>query len=159
MFLVLAVVLIVVGYFAYVLIQYDRIDDKVSLDVLDNDKASDDAVTVGETYTIVTQNIGFGAYLQDFTFFMDGGTESWGRSKEEVIWAVNEAADKVKSLNPDFALIQEVDFYSTRSYHIKMMKYYQHVETMMCHTKKENIQTDFVYSDHNPVVMSFKLKD
>ena len=85
MFLVLAVVLIVVGYFAYVLIQYDRIDDKVSLDVLDNDKASDDAVTVGEIYTIVTQNIGFGAYLQDFTFFMGGGTESWGRSKEEVI--------------------------------------------------------------------------
>ena len=118
LFLVLAVVLIVVGYFAYVLIQYDRIDDKVSLDVLDNDKAIDDAVTIGETYTIVTQNIGFGAYLQDFTFFMDGGTESWGRSKEEVIWAVNEAGDKVKSLNPDFALIQEVDFNSTRSYHI-----------------------------------------
>ena len=62
-------------------------------------------------------HIGFGAYLPDYSFFMDGGTSSWAESPETVQYAINGAGELVKSLDPDFALIQEIDLDATRSYH------------------------------------------
>lgn len=70
------------------------------------------------TYTITTYNIGFGAYTRDFTFFMDGGKESRAESKESVEKHVNSALRRIRSLDPDFALFQEVDTDSTRSHHV-----------------------------------------
>ena len=84
---VLLIVLIVIavafaGYFAYLMVQYSRIEDKLPLEVAQNASGS---VNVGEEYSIVTWNLGFGAYSDDYSFFMDGGTESRARSKEAVI--------------------------------------------------------------------------
>jgi endonuclease/exonuclease/phosphatase family metal-dependent hydrolase len=70
----------------------------------------------------VTQNVGFGAYTRDFTFFMDGGTQSWANSKESVIDCIADASETVRSFSPDFVLFQEVDTDSTRSYHIDQRK-------------------------------------
>lgn len=111
-----ALLLAVIIYVSYVLIQYSRIPDGISLEVNGDEVTSE--VKVGETYTIVTQNIGFGAYTRDFTFFMDGGTQSWAESPESVTLCVNVAADTIKGFEPDFVLLQEVDVDSTRSYHI-----------------------------------------
>lgn len=113
---VIVLVLVVGGYFAYVFIDYSRLDDNLALDPGGTAKMT--TVATGTQYTIVTQNLGFGAYSQDFTFFMDGGTESWGRSKEEVTKNINDGAATVAAFDPDFVLFQEVDFDSTRSYHI-----------------------------------------
>ena len=110
----LAVVIIYVGY---VMLSYDRIPDNQELEIR-NPQETDLAVRLGEEYAIVTQNVGFGAYTDDFTFFMDGGVESWAKSPESVIECINAAAEEVSSLEPDFILFQEVDFDSTRSYHI-----------------------------------------
>ena len=118
--IVIILVLVVGGYFAYVFIDYSRIEDNLKLDP--SGTAAKTTVKTGETYTIVTQNLGFGAYSQDFTFFMDGGKESWGRSKEEVTANINAGATTVQSFLPDFVLFQEVDFDSTRSYHIDQSK-------------------------------------
>lgn len=114
---VLLIVLVAAAvYVAYVYFDYSRIEDNLPLEIK--------AVTVEQsaktdtTYTVVTQNIGFGAYTDDFTFFMDGGNESWAESEESVKQCVNAAADKVLEFTPDFVLFQEVDFDSTRSYHI-----------------------------------------
>lgn len=76
------------------------------------------AVTTGIAYTAVTQNLGFGAYTKDFTFFMDGGKESRAESRESVIACINAGAQTVSSLDPDFILFQEVDLDSTRSHHV-----------------------------------------
>lgn len=114
--IVIILVLVVGGYFAYVFIDYSRIEDNLALDP--QGTAANTTVSTGTTYTIVTQNLGFGAYSQDFTFFMDGGKESWGRSKEEVTNNINAGATTVASYHPDFILFQEVDYDSTRSYHI-----------------------------------------
>ncbi len=111
-----ALVLCVVGYLAYVLISYDRIEDNTVLSV--ENTAEFEKAAVGKEYTIVTQNLGFGAYTSDFTFFMDGGEESWAESEESVINCINSAITQIKSYNPDFVLFQEVDTDSTRSYHI-----------------------------------------
>ncbi|MFR6411410.1 MAG: hypothetical protein ACLUNX_04700 [Angelakisella sp.] len=65
----LAVVIIYVGY---VMLSYDRIPDNQELETR-NPQETDLAVRLGEEYAIVTQNVGFGAYTDDFTFFMDEG--------------------------------------------------------------------------------------
>ncbi len=115
---IVSILLIAIGYVGYVLIQYNRIEDNVVLDIIDNESAKDEDIKLDTTYTVVSYNIGFGAYLQDYTFFLDGGYESWARSEELVISNINDIADNVASLNPDFVFFQELDLDSTRTYHV-----------------------------------------
>ncbi len=110
-----ALLLLVCGYLGYVVFSYERIPDLQELPI-DRAGAKDAAQTQTE-YVIVTQNLGFGAYTQEFTFFMDGGTQSRAESRESVIACITEGAQTVASLHPDFILFQEVDLDSTRSHH------------------------------------------
>ncbi len=112
----LAFVLVVGSYLGYVVLSYSRIEDNQVITPTEN--GVEDLVKLQTKYTVVTQNIGFGAYTQDFTFFMDGGKQSWAESEESVIECVEKATNVINNFNPDFILIQEVDFDSTRSYHI-----------------------------------------
>ena len=119
-FIALLIILsIVVGaYLAYVVLTYKRIEDNTPLTVDSPESPAEASVSLNTEYTIVTQNLGFGAYVRDFTFFMDGGTESRARSKDGVIECITDAMDKVESFDPDFILFQEVDIDSTRSHHV-----------------------------------------
>ena len=110
------VLLVIVGYLLYVIVTYDRIEDNLPLEIEGGGENS--ALSLGTEYTIVTQNLGFGAYTSDFTFFMDGGTESRARSEESVAECINTAMDMVEGFEADFILFQEVDIDSTRSYHV-----------------------------------------
>lgn len=111
--LVLAAAII---YVAYVFIAFDRIEDNEVIEPQGTARSA--AVKLDTEYTALTYNVGFGAYTPDFTFFMDGGESSWAESKESVIACIDGAAGIIKEHNADFALIQEVDFDSTRSYHV-----------------------------------------
>lgn len=111
-----AVLLVVIVYLLYVLLSYSRIEDNQVLEV--NNKGIDEVMHLDTVYTAVTQNIGFGAYTQDYTFFMDGGEESRAESERSVIECVSKASNKVDEFDPDFILFQEVDFDSTRSHHV-----------------------------------------
>ena len=115
--LLLSLLLIVLGYFAYLLIAYHRIDDNLTLDISNSGNPADN-ISAGETYRISSANVGFGAYSDDFSFFMDGGTESWAFSKDDVNNNITNEALLCQSLDPDFYLFQEVDLDSTRSYHV-----------------------------------------
>ena len=66
--LVLALVLIVIGYLAYVLIDYHRIGNEV----IDRNPVIAEKAEVNKEYDMVSWNIGFGAYESDYGFFMDG---------------------------------------------------------------------------------------
>lgn len=110
-----ALLLIVLGYVGYVILDYSRIPDKQDVPI--DHAAPDTSVQPDTSYVIVTQNLGFGAYTQDFTFFMDGGTQSRAKSRESVISCISQGAETVAGLNPDFILFQEVDLDSTRSHH------------------------------------------
>ncbi len=112
----LSVILVIVGYLGYVIFSYDRIADNQKITPVDS--GADDTVKIGQSYTAVIQNLGFGAYTPDFTFFMDGGTQSWAESEKSVKECINAGAEKVGKYDPDFILFQEVDFDSTRSYHV-----------------------------------------
>ena len=113
------------GYCGYILLSYDRIGD-IDLDV--KTKSTQNKVLLDTTYSATTYNIGFGAYSQDFTFFLDTGYDENGnetcgyyskaKTKEEVIFNVNGSINTIKELNPDFVLLQEVDIKSTRSHKV-----------------------------------------
>lgn len=75
----LGVLLLTVGgYVLYVVFQYDRIEDNLPLAV---NGSAEETVPAGKELKIVTYNIGFGAYAQDFSFFMDSGRMLTGKGK------------------------------------------------------------------------------
>ena len=117
----LALILVVGAYVAYVFISYHRLDDNLALEVLSaapGGESAEDAVPAGEEFTVVSYNIGFGAYSDDYTFFMDGGKESRARSPQDVYSNITGAMNAIIPYDPYFALIQEVDVDGTRSHHI-----------------------------------------
>ena len=119
LFIILIALLVAGGYVAYVFLTYSRIPDNQDLPI---GGTALDQPTTNTEYTIVTYNIGFGAYTSDFTFFMDEGKESRAKSEASVIECVEGTADKTLEYNPDFVLFQEVDTDSTRSYHVDESK-------------------------------------
>ena len=112
----LALLLLAGGYVAYVFIDYHRIGDQMLTPVQSTDAAR--SVDTNTAYTVVSWNIGFGAYEDDYGFFMDGGTESRAWSKERLTANMDAIAGYLKQQNADFCLLQEVDIGSTRTYHV-----------------------------------------
>lgn len=115
--IVLAILIIVLSYVAYVFISYYRIEDNLELEVNNPDSVSE-VVPVDETMSVDSWNIGFAAYLQDYSFFMDGGEESRARSEEAVKDNMENITATLQGENSDFYLIQEVDTDATRSFHV-----------------------------------------
>ena len=114
--ILLLVLLVLVGaYIAYAFLDYKRLEDNLPLEVT---AGAVTPVEIGDTCRVVSYNIGFGAYSDDYSFFMDGGTESRARSPEAVDQNISGAMAAVLALKPDFLLAQEVDFDATRSHHI-----------------------------------------
>lgn len=108
---------VIIAYLTYVFIRYYRIEDNKPLDIF-NPTVVSDSIDTNQEHSILSWNIGFGAYLQDYTFFMDGGKESRARSLDALNDNINAICDTLKSYNSDIILTQEVDFDSTRSFHI-----------------------------------------
>ena len=115
LFFLLAVILAVIGYVVYVLVDYHRLPDWQRLEISANPSRSLGTET---SYSVLSWNIGFGAYSEDYSFFMDGGKYSRAYSEDEVLTNVSAAADLVRREGPDLILFQEVDVNSTRSYHV-----------------------------------------
>ena len=122
LYILLALVLIVLAYVIYVFAAYYRVEDWQTLSVVHCDAASAapmaGAPQTGVTYRVSSANVGFGAYSDDYSFFMDGGKESRARSRQAVAENMRGEVSLVKDLSPDFALFQEVDIDGTRSWHI-----------------------------------------
>lgn len=126
-----ALITIVIGYLTYLVCQYNRIDDNVSYkqDVLNN---QEQVLKINNKYTALSYNIGFGAYSQDYSFFLDSdilkdGTKIVGKhskafSKEDVLKNTNGVINILKTANTDFVLLQEIDVKSTRSYKVNQFE-------------------------------------
>ena len=112
--IVLLVILFIVGaYVAYVLIDYHRIGSGP----LAVSGKTEQSPSAGESYDLLSWNIGFGAYTADYDFFMDGGTQSWAESPERLDQNIQDICSRIAEQNADFYLVQEVDTDATRSYH------------------------------------------
>ncbi len=123
------VTLLLAGYLLYVVLSYYRLEDNLPLKV---EKSATDLAPTNEALSLITYNIGFGAYSADYSFFMDGGEHSRAFSKDAVIKNTEGSIASVKAQNPDFLLMQEVDIKGTRSYDVN---------------QRELIQKSFLKSD------------
>ena len=123
------IVLTLSGYIIYLSATYYRIEDNISLEINNN---LENKISFNTDYKISTYNLGFGAYTQDFTFFMDTGVmkdgtkitgnQSRAKSKESVIECTNGAIQTISQTNSDFIFFQEVDTSSHRSYFVNQYK-------------------------------------
>ena len=141
--IVIAVILIALAYVAYVLIDYHRIGDIPSLEI--GGTAEGSAPETGKEYTMISYNIGFAAYTADFGFFMDGGTESRARSEESVINVLGGIANLLESCDPDFAVIEEVDFDSDRAHHVDEREYIIDALPGRSHTFVQNYDSPYLF--------------
>ena len=115
--LLLAVLIAVLCYVGYVFGTYSRIEDNQALDVTHGSSGVQTAEPETD-YKILSWNIGFGAYEEDFGFFMDGGTESRAWSRERLEQNLDAIGETAAAQDADLMLLQEVDFDSDRSYHV-----------------------------------------
>lgn len=128
MLLILAIVLLVgaIAYVAYIYFSYSRIEDNQSLETSTVGSYSyfqdDEALHSGRAYNILTYNIGYGSNDKDFSFFMDGGKSSLAASDENVMSNICEIANVINLSGVDFIMLQEVDLYGTRSYHVNELE-------------------------------------
>lgn len=112
----LALIFLAAGsYVIYMFADYSRLEDSLPLEIVGN---RTDLLPAGEKQTLVTWNLGFGAYSRDYSFFMDGGKESRACSSEDVYENIGGALERLSQLNPDLMLLQEIDVDATRSHHI-----------------------------------------
>ncbi len=79
---------------------------------------------VGQTLTVMTWNVGFGALGDNADFFMDGGTMVTTATKERVQENIEGIRTEIASLEPDVVFLQEADRNSKRSYHTDMVDYF-----------------------------------
>ena len=152
--IVIAALFLILGiYVIYVFAAYYRLPDKLSLEVekSSGDFSKEDAGTEEEfsqekeSYSIMTYNIGFGAYLPEYSFFMDGGKSSWGKDAESVAGAVSGAGGLLFEKAPDFVLLQEVDRDGTRSYHIDELELINSFLKDYYYTYAQNYDSPFLF--------------
>ena len=117
--ILLAVLLTAGGYLIYAFSSYYRLGDQII--VPEGEGLT--SIASGQELKLVSWNIGFGAYEQDYDFFMDGGKQSRAPSEERLDSNLRSIGRELRSFDADMYFIQEVDFDATRSYHIDERPY------------------------------------
>lgn len=130
--LILIPVLVVGGYLLYVIFSYHRIGN---IDLEIREGASKNVIDTERELTMTSYNVGFGAYSDDYTFFMDTGTDKNGNktqgehgkavSLEAVKKNMEGSLKAIESLSSDFIALQEVDMDADRSYHFNQQEYFE----------------------------------
>ena len=125
-FLILIVVLTVTEY---------KPDEIVELSV---DGKAEQTVQSGDTLSVLTWNIGYGALGDNADFFMDGGSMVNTASKERVQENIAAINDEIAGLNPDVVFLQEVDRNSKRSHGINELEQIREAQSGYCDTFANN---------------------
>lgn len=153
-----SIIFVLVGYISYIMIQYSRIEDNLSYkDSISNNQQ--EIIQVSNTYDVITYNIGFGAYTQDFSFFMDSGKMldgsvvkgKYGKSfsKEDTLNNTNGVISILEEYNTDFMLLQEVDTKSSRSYKINQFALIKEKLSLHSSVHVSNFHTAYLFYPFN----------
>lgn len=78
----------------------------------------------GDTLTVMSWNVGYGALGDNADFFMDGGTHVSTSTEERVRENLSAISQTIQDADPDVILLQEVDTDSKRSYYINEAEYF-----------------------------------
>lgn len=139
--LLAAVVLFAVGFILVLTVTEYKPEDTVSLAIQGN---ASKELHEGDSLTIMTWNIGFGALGDNADFFMDGGTHVMPSTKERVKENLNSILLTIEEEAPDVLFVQEMDENSKRTYHINEMKVFM--------GGLEGYQSSFAYNFKVPYV-------
>lgn len=157
---IVALFALVLGiYVAYVALQYYRIDDNQTLGI---ENAREETVRTDETYSLLSYNLGFGAYSPEYSFFMDtgemndgtkvAGIYAKGMNKADVEKNVGGQLAVSKAQNADFYFFQEVDVKAHRSYKINMYERARAEFGQYCAVYAENFHTaNLLYPVNDPI--------
>ena len=80
------------------------------------DPGAEALLETGTELTLVSWNCGYGALGDNADFFMDGGKSVYTADRARVEQNLGGIREALKSLDPDLAVLQEVDVNSSRSY-------------------------------------------
>lgn len=119
--ILLALLVLIAGYAVYLFGSYHRIEDNQVIEPSGAPSVSS-GVPTGKELKVTSWNIGFAAYTDQYSFFMDGGKYSRAFSKEAVLENMDDITAELSGFDSDFYLIQEVDTDATRSYHVDESK-------------------------------------
>lgn len=108
-------IVMVGGYAAYVFLTYHRIPDNVKLKPHNQNQQ---VLKANHLYKAMTFNIGYAAYPDNYSFFMDGGKYSRAFSRQSVMAELAGIHRAVKQEDPTLMFFQEVDTNGDRSYHV-----------------------------------------
>ena len=81
--MIAGLIALIVGYGIFMQVNYYRIADFQSVETVNNPPARLDA---DQEYTLMTYNLGFGAYSDDYSFFMDTGKMKDGKATRGKAW-------------------------------------------------------------------------
>ncbi len=115
--LLLMVVIALLGFLAILsIMEYKPFDEQNLL--VDKYSEKQKNVELGKEMTLLSWNIGYGGLGKEMDFFMDGGEMARPESKSDVNGYMRGIVATIQGIDPDFALVQEVDAASRRSYNI-----------------------------------------
>lgn len=109
------ILIFVVGLLVFLSVTEYRPDEKESVKVNGN---SVKKLKQGDTVSILTYNVGYGALSQSEDFFMDGGQKVRPDSKQVIEDNIKGIKSQIREQNVDVVFLQEVDQDSKRSYHV-----------------------------------------
>ena len=84
-------------------------------------------ISEGDSFSVLTWNIGYGALGDNADFFMDGGSSVYTADMNRVKLNLAGVLEKTAALDPDIIFFQETDRDSSRSRHIDEMAQLQSV--------------------------------
>lgn len=142
--ILIALVLAVGAYVAYVFLSYHRIEDNQAAEV-DNASTASAELEAGKALEITTWNLGFGAYVQDYSFFMDGGEESRAGSEELLLQNLEDISGTLAKYNSNLYLLQEVDFDGTRTYHVDECRIIREHFSRMSYAFAQNYDSPYLF--------------
>ena len=111
--IILATVLVlVIGLLTFLSVAEYRPEDRETVAV---EGTASQTLSVGDTVTVMSWNIGYAALGEDADFFLDGGTMVRAESVAAVETNMKGIFAGIDSVRPDILLLQEADQGSTRS--------------------------------------------
>ena len=148
------ILIVIISYLLYVFTSFYRQPDNLSLTPFSKSGQVNEetgsvsgpqSIHTDETYSILTYNVGFGAYTPDYSFFMDGGKSSWAESKEVLNQTLDGLAATISGIDPDFVLLQEVDEDGTRSYHVDEVSFFEQNLSYENYVFAQNYDSAFLF--------------
>jgi len=116
--ILLIIVILMAAVLIFVTVTEYRPADTEDVEIQSGEGA-DAKAQPGQTYELLSWNIGYSSLDETVDFFMDGGTGVNAESQEKVLGNLSAIEDFLLNENADFIFLQEVDENSTRSKHVE----------------------------------------